>query len=342
MNSTVNYTVVVDKLRMLCSGKIPILESMMEIVPLDKHIINEQIILQRNYTLLHPGFLHGFNILLNNKILGYLSYGNTGEYRYTVKDTSQLTIENHILYQSGWLQDLQLVLETLGLHFYKYSFMEIAVDGLDLIGRFTKLNYDKRLQRKRHVLVRPLHDSRQQTNISYIIGSAKSEKHLTLYNKTEELKESNKQYISEFWNRNGLSDLEGNIHRCEVRLKAKALKSFSGDLMHLDDPAYLASYFKSAVGGYLEFFDKKQTKKRHFLINWSKFNEVKLTKNKLTHKAFKINRYKSMLRYLFEEYVVTNDELYLTTFASITIQYKLFNWVRKVISRWIREFRLIN
>ncbi len=340
MSSTVKYTVVVDKLRMLCTGKIPALESIVDIVPVDKHIITEQIILQRNYTLLHPGFLYGFNILLNNKILGHLCYGNTGEYRYAEKDSSQLTIENHVLYQSGWLQDLQLVLETLGLHFYKYSFMEIAVDGMDLIGRFTKLNYDKRLQRKRHVFVRPLHDGRQQANISYLIGSTKSEKHLTLYNKTEELLKSNKDYISEFWNRNGLSEQQGQIHRCELRMYSKALKLFSVDLTYLNDPAYLVSYFKSVAGGYLEFFHKKQTKKRLHLIDWDKFNNIEITKQKITKKAHTLNRYKTMLRYLFEEFVKTDDEQYLITFASITVQYNLINYVHKILSRWIKEYRL--
>jgi len=340
MSSTVNYTVVVDALRMLCVGKIPALHDVLH--PEDRYSITEQVMLQRNYHLSNPGFLHCFNILFNSKLTGQLYYGNSGKYRYADKDTCQITIENHVLYQSGWLKDIQTVLDSMGLLFNKHSYMEIAVDGLDLVGKHTKLTYNKQLGRKRAVKIHTTFDEKLKANVGYRIGSAQSEKIISIYNKSAELMVRNKQYISDFWHRNGLNEQNGDIHRCELRLQAKALKAFSGDFLHLDDPAYLASYFQTVAGSYLEFYNKNKTKKRHHLINWLKFNNIEISKQDLTKKAINKNSYKSMLRKLFEEYVITADEQYINTLASLAVRYNLFNWIRKTISRWIREFRLVN
>ncbi len=341
MGSTVRYTVVVDALRMLCTGKIPALhDGASRLIANDKYIITDNIMLQRNHRLTHPGFNYCFNILLKDKTLGQIYYGNNNKYRYAQQDISQVTIENHVLYQSDWLDKVCSVLLSLELEFYKYSYMEIAVDGFDFVEQHTKLTYNKRLARKRHVQIFPLLDDKLKTNISYRLGSTKSEKSISIYDKSMELKISNKEYISEFWHRNGLHEQDMNIHRCELRVHDKALKLFSSDMTNMNNPSYLASYFKSVAGSYLEFYKKDKPTSRHNLIDWMQFDDVIIIKEEVTYKATNKNRYKSMLRNLFEEYVITNDEQYLHTLASITARYNLMNWLHGAVSRWIKEFRL--
>lgn len=341
MSSPVKYAICIDALDMLCTGKIKCLhDDVLLLHPDDKYILTGDIQLKRKFKFSHLGFHFCFNILINDKIFGQVFYGNNFQYRYAHADTCQITIENHILYQANLADKLKMVLDVLELKFLKYLFMEIAIDGKGIIARSNSLTYSKKYKRKRKVRIKPELDDDTKQNIGYIIGSKQSEKHISIYEKVQEIEKSKKEYITEFWRRNGLDVNDGLTDRCELRAKDKILKSFSDDFTQLENPAYLSSFFKSVVGNYLEFYNKANPKLRKHVIDWSMFEELKITKQVNTHKAFSVNRYKSMLRNLFEEYVLTGDEQYLHTLANICARYKLMSWIYNSVPRWIREFRL--
>lgn len=154
------------------------------------------------------------------------------------------------------------------------------------------------------------------------------------------IKQKNSHTLTEFWQRKGLDGHEGLSDQSELRAKDKILKSFSDDFAQLENPSYLASFFKSSASNYLEFYNKANPKLRKYVIDLSRFEEVEISKQEITHKAFSVNRYKSMLRNLFAEYILTGEEQYFHTLANITSRYKLTNWICNSVPRWIREFRL--
>lgn len=342
MSSPVKYAICVDALDMLCIGKINCLhDDVLLLHPADKYILTGDIQLRRNFKRSHPGFYFCFDIFLNERIFGQVFYGNNFVYRYAHDDTCHIAIENHILYQTNLSVKLNKVLSVLELKFLKYYFMEIAIDGKGIIARSNSLTYSKKFKRKRKVKIKPELDDETKQNIGYILGSKQSEKHISIYEKSQEIEKSKKEYIIDYWQRNRLDVNDAPFERCELRASDKALKSFSEDFTQLENPAYLSSFFKSTAGNYLEFYNKANPKTRKYIIDWSMFEELKIAKQIITRKAFNADRYKSMLRNLFEEYVLTGDEQYLYTLANICARYKLTSWIYYSIPRWIRDFRLI-
>src|SRR5689334_17637235 len=114
MSSTDKYTVVVDALQMLCVGKIAALHDTGTEIILDDNIISvDKITLHRNRKLSHPGFNSCFSIHLNSEVICRMFYGNSSKYRYAHQDVCQINIENHVLYQSGWLDKITTVLKIL-------------------------------------------------------------------------------------------------------------------------------------------------------------------------------------------------------------------------------------
>lgn len=238
MSSPVKYVICIDALDMLCIGRINCLhDDVLFLRPDDKYILTDDIQLSRNYKSSHPRFHFSFNIFLNDRILGQVFYGNNFIYRYAHADTCQIAIENHILNQANFSAKLNKVLDVLELKFLKFHLIEISIDGKGIIARSNSLTYSKKYKRKRKVRIKSELDDDTKQNIGYVLGSKKSEKHISIYEKVQEIEKSKKEYITEFWQRNGLDLSDAIIDKCELRATDKILKSFSDDFTQLENPA---------------------------------------------------------------------------------------------------------
>ncbi len=172
-----------------------------------------------------------------------------------------ITISNQYLYNQ-WttvLKELQLI---LGLDFLRISYLDLALDS-PLIARVIKLcreylqnqviiiNNDK-------ILIDP--KAFKKSNRSwggYSIGSRKSNKWFTCYNKTKEISQrSDKKYILKSWEEHDL-ELGDDIFRLELHLKGKNLAKYNLSLEDLTDSNKLISLFKFEWDDYIIFYQAK-------------------------------------------------------------------------------------
>lgn len=192
---------------------------------------------------------------------------------------SIIKIDNHILYQRGWVARLEFVMKELGVVLHNVTRLDIAVDGGDFLNDYTGLisgGYTK--VGRATMQTQHTHNGSVQ---GFYIGTRSSEKYIRGYNKSLELKKScNKGYISDFWANNGLSG--DNIERLEITLKRKAMQRITDfDMGRLEDSEYLAGIMCSQMqklyvlvpsGG-----DTNVTRKTKIqVVDWSYFNAVEV------------------------------------------------------------------
>ena len=99
------------------------------------------------------------------------------------------------------------------------------------------------------------HQDKTMVYDTITFGSRASDKYLVLYHKSKELERSQKGYIREFWERNGLMDY-GNVNRIEIRYNNKYLEHFPeffNDMAIVQNPEKLAALFFRSTERYFDF-----------------------------------------------------------------------------------------
>ena len=328
------YTINLDWLELIAIGKISSLETDIRVGRVqENYIFSERFSLSKTYEHKHPGFYYCFNIILNEEKVGNLFYGSNGKLRYANPDSVLIHIENHILYQTGLSQKLKLILYSLQLYFSNFSRLDIAIDGSGLMEKHNSLVNSRLFFRKQKALPQSINDEKTKQHIGYTIGSRKSEKYIIIYGKTQEINKSNKAYITEFWQKNNLN-ISQNVDRVELRLFSKALKNFGTDFCCLESPDYLANFFQTSSGRYLEFTNLKNKNRFKSLINWDFFKKIEIQKLHETKKADSLHCCKIVLKFLYIEFAKTKNESIPPAFLSISNKYNLNNWVTKSTCRW--------
>jgi len=173
---------------------------------------------------------------------------------YMPKDLMHLTIVNELLYST----DLQHYIEYL-LTIGKYRQvvrLDLCIDYLlseqNLVKKTINLLKNKNVIKKG----KAEYESHNIGLTSLIYGSSKSNKQINIYNKTKELKQSNKPYINRFHLNNGLIvNKNDSIQRLELRLKKAATKSI--DITKLNDSNYLKHLIMSNIKNFYDFKQKK-------------------------------------------------------------------------------------
>lgn len=166
----------------------------------------------------------------------------------------QFTALNHTLYEVGFMAEFTTVSEVLGWKWRNPTRIDIALDGQGFHQIIKDVLYGK--VRQLGSATYGLHFQSQNRLQGYTWGKGDSDKYMRCYDKTEELKKSNKWYIKEFWERAGL-DLSKNVQRLEIVLRNDELKKYPDfDPLQLGDPQHLASLMRSAFQKWFQFKDK--------------------------------------------------------------------------------------
>jgi len=301
-----NYLFTVDKLILNCKhglGK-GLLKNIDLDNPEDEYIsLDTKLIKDKKTGNGTKRYKYGYDVIFNNQSVGLLllsprmSFGNDDEFRCSFQ------LYNHILYQKAWTLILMVVLDELGIKINNVSNLDIACDGHGFVSDYEKLlngkyeNVGKSTHRPAEILKGKLK--------GFYIGKRSSDKCMCGYFKSRELKRSGKTYISDYWKKNNLKDIE-NVERLELRLKNKGVKSIgkSFDINLLEDPIYLASIFKSQTTNYYQFVlrsdlekDSKVTRhKKIDVINWDKINHMDIEKEKRIKKPCSIWAMKHYLK----------------------------------------------
>jgi hypothetical protein len=277
-------------------------------------------------------------------------------------ETVQFRIENNLLYTNYWLDTLSNFIYVCDIQIESYPRIDIAIDNLNYVNEFLNTYQCQRketqfISRKGRARLNGLEFIDKDMKFKrFTMGTAKSEKQISNYCKSQEIETSNKLYIKKYWEKNGVVK-DSEVWRIEMRLKSKWLnniKDFSFyDLVNND---YLVSLFKYAADKFFDFRINdninvsRQTKIN--LIPYDKFSIYKLEKNK---KPETTDRYKAKLTvHLFEKLIISGKIEYNNKSKEVSEKqiklmreqitflvqfYDLDDWYFKKLPFWNEEYK---
>lgn len=254
-------------------------------------------------------------------------------------NSGNIKLHNQILYTSTWLDDFKFIISEMGAKVKSLTRLDIAVDGTnETISIINQWLRGRTIGRKGKASITPRILNSKKIE-SVIVGSAKSDKQVSIYEKLQEIQKSNKTYITEYWKNSGM-DVRGEVWRTELRMSGKVANGY--DWIRLDDPEYLASIVRTEFKNYLEFYyqgkdsNKHRTykKKSMEIINFDSIGGKLLDKreNKPPSDVYRAKQtVKNLLR---EEYLNANK-----TVDDILREYSLHEWVESKSPYWYEDWQ---
>lgn len=257
----------------------------------DTVIINDDLyLLEINRPTLH--FNTHFVIIYKKEECGHILLHPRNE-MFFKPDTVKVEFANHTLYSGHW-QSVYEILTIWGLTYHAASRIDIAIDNVGYLYELMNL-YAKQTPANRTMILKNSSESRAFFSAKVLntenmmfqnfnIGSSGGNKMVTIYNKSLELVRSGKDYIQDYWRKNGVivekenlktlqkttlktdTHLKGrrNIYRFEIRLKSESIKEIEGfSIGMLKTAAGLAGIVKTHTRKYFDacFFDNRNISK---------------------------------------------------------------------------------
>ncbi len=204
-----------------------------------------------------PQFHDSFEIVKNNQTVAYL-YTRPIRNPYFIKnDMVVLKLANWYLYQrqiSNLIQDLIYGFQAtyhMTFEFHSFGRVDVAYDtDVDLLSRFKYMfNRKSRYSFKNANKFKVRGLGRDETETT--IGSMRKRKRMvSIYNKTHELTNIKKPYLSYLYSTVfGLS----TVYRCELKLFNTEINQYQIDPFRLDDPLYLLSVYRVFIDQMIDF-----------------------------------------------------------------------------------------
>ena len=247
----------------------------------DIHSVTDRIQLKKLYNNF-ANFNSHYSVYLDSKFVGEIKAESRKKEN---PDIVQFKFSNELLYQSNGLSVYNYIIKELNLIENNISAVDIACDGYDLHLPFKALwLYSKALDKSQVAGVtvagcQPFTNTPTETPIfehignagiypsnfnkdgynGFYIGLKKTGKQVVIYDKTSEIKESEKHYITQHWQRCGL-DISRQIDRCELRLGYEYLKKYQKDhgtitVTDLFNKTFIQTLFKLYTQGCIKFND---------------------------------------------------------------------------------------
>lgn len=201
-------------------------------------------------------FLTHFVIVYKKEECGHLLCNSRNE-KFFPKEVVKVDFANHTLYSGQWFE-LYEQLQQWHLVYRSASRIDIAIDGVqylyELMNIYAKQNPDNRTislknsSQSRAIFSAKVLDTKSMNFQNFNIGSSGGNKMVTIYNKSLELIKSGKDYIQDYWLKNGVIDTKNDlekaakklskneivgkgsedIYRFELRLKSEAIRVIEG------------------------------------------------------------------------------------------------------------------
>lgn len=298
-------------------------------------------------------------LYINNQFVGMITYNTNAKiskYNNLKKDDLKLKFDNIHLYTGEWLDFFIYIVNRLKWTYISIHQFDIANDsyGNDLIKFMNKYLYknNHKIKFNSHANIQQIKNLKNPEQ-PFHIGSLKSDKQITIYNKTKELENSNKQYIRDFWKENNLDHNNNQIERFELTLKGNNTENVN--IYMLLDENYLNQILQSHCINYYQFSKKTKNRKGKVInkdvtpirfktvnqtINYIRPEQIKKESNSLFSKKITIHS-------LFNDYLMTNNNIIKNKLLdAINIQIAnneyLEDWYYKHISLWIEDFEKNN
>ncbi len=193
-----------------------------------------------------------YHVAVNGRPFGHV-LANPREGNKLDKNFIQFQALNNVQYEKSFFEEVDHLFGTMKWELRNITRVDIALDG-GQPSQVIKDIWSKKV-RKVGTAKSHLHMNHKFELEGFTWGSASSGKYMRCYDKTVELKMSNKGYIRDYWEKTGIN-CEGNIERLELVLKNEAIKSIHEfEWPKLQNVQYLASLMRTHFEKWFEFAD---------------------------------------------------------------------------------------
>ena len=192
-------------------------------------------------------------LLIDGIKIGELSFNS--RYSFVSDEVVHLKIDNKLLYSVECGEHIRYITNVLGFTYSHIKRIDIAIDTnntdvLSFMNKYINSSKIKVKGKQKFIDTRTL--GKASKTVYY--GSPKSGKQIRIYNKTDEVIRSGKDYILDFYTLNGLNYEKAEVQRIELTLRTKYTKNI--DIHRLSDANYLASICRTNFKNYFEFISE--------------------------------------------------------------------------------------
>ncbi|HEX2920667.1 MAG TPA: hypothetical protein VHO50_05830 [Bacteroidales bacterium] len=251
-NQTDNlYAICVDWIEFICSCDEPI--ELAYINNSNANIVIEKISVHRN-----PNFRNLHRVYFN-RVEACDIYSCPNNSTHAFNEVS-VKIANVLLYTVNYHHIIYQLLNVFGLTFVRYARFDIALDGTDILNQVNMLNkwaksHTVQLNNNAISILPTAFNKKEHHWLSWSVGKGKSGISARLYDKSNEIAHTKKEYITDFWRKNGLPT--ASVGRFEIQLNYKRLKRYQLNMVSLEnlsDAGFVGAIFTNEVKSWLRFY----------------------------------------------------------------------------------------
>lgn len=215
----------------------------------------------KDYGSMKQSYPYCFKIQLKDDEIGIL-YAKSLDLSLSSGFNTMLRIENKIFYTRNITSTIKMIVEALGLTRTMIKRLDLAYDtDFDVLTRFKSLYYEPSTKFRLRKTIKVKGTGKDDDELT--IGSLKSRsKCISIYNKTNEIGTSHKEYI-----RNYHKEIFGLklIYRVELKIMNRLLEIKNIDLLNLGSSDYLETIFNTYFDTLIQFIDLNTNQRIEFI-----------------------------------------------------------------------------
>ena len=257
----------------------------------------------------------------------------------------QFKIENQHLYRVDWLDCYKDILGLTNWKPLSNTRVDIAIDGKagDTASRMSSRHINGSVVGRKGKAVMTIGYLPNKSIKGFHVGSPNSEKSATIYNKSQDIARTEKQYITSAWKQNNLVVGKADVKRFEIRMRAKVANNY--DWTRLDDVDYLATIVRTECKNWFEFYYKGKDKNKHRnyknksmeWIDWNSIRGELLPKNKSVAKSG-LHRAKRIIKDSLYMKHVEGKRIDSRLISELKREYVLHKWFDDRIDSWLAQW----
>jgi hypothetical protein len=243
------YAICVDWIEFICSWSEPI----------DLAYDNNSVFTVEKISVHHnPNFRYLHRIYSNSvEVCDIYSCPNNSTHAF---NEVSIKIANALLYTIYYHHTINRLLNEFGLTFVRFARLDIALDGTDILNQVDMLNkwaksYTVQSNNDAISILPTAFNKKEHRWLGWSVGKGKSGISARLYDKAKEIAQTKKEYITDFWRKNGIHTTD--VGRFEIQLNYKKLKRYQLNLLSLEqlsDAGFVGAIFTNEVKSWLRFY----------------------------------------------------------------------------------------
>jgi len=253
-----------------------------------------------------------------------------------------IRIHNYLLYDKTLWSTIDILAKAMHGTINNISRLDIFCDSTEKLG-YCNLLESNLLKLKGNTTKRAIKNSKNQVLTQYL-GSRSSDKYTKIYNKTLELKKSNKRYIENIWKDSRVDFEQKDVHRIELTLKSQVfLKYPNFKFTDLKNKILLIKLFLAEVKSTINIYKPRKGVR----VDKCKTIDIlpqNITAAKALHNTKKTApkitwRKKLHIKSCIEEYAKDKEsKLNFNMALDLAIEYDLEDFLYEKLDKWLEYY----